>query len=209
MPVSMRLMAPLILILLALAPASAQQRPPQATVVPQSGPTTGWTKLCSQPGPTSPCVVTQEMYSEQGRFLGSVALQVTPGQPVRRRLVINVPLGMWIEDGIQVRIDNGQIVRTHFGTCLANGCFGAIDVSDAMLAQMRRGRTLQVIVRPPDPQIFHINLPLENFATVFDGQSADPNEVQTRIGAFYRDMQQRAANAPRAQAPGQPAAPRP
>lgn len=207
MPLSTRLLAPLLLTLAALVPASAQ--PVRLATVTQSGPVTGWNKLCSPTPAGLACVVTQEMFNEEGRFLASVALQITPGTPVRRRLVVNVPLGMWIEDGIQIRVDQGQVVRTHFGTCLANGCFGAIDVPDALINQLRRGRVLQVIVRPPDPQVFNINLPLENFATVLDGQPGDPNEVQARLGAFYGDMQRRAANAPRTEAPAQaPATPR-
>lgn len=209
MPVSMRLVAPLILLTtIASVPAAAQPaRPPATTTVTRSGPATGWNKLCSAAGPTQACAISQEMFSEQGQFIASASFQYAPGGG-RRRLIVNVPLGMWIEDGIQIRVDQGQVTRTHFGTCMTNGCFGAIDVNDALLNQMRRGRILQIIVRPPDPQVFQINIPLEAFGTAYDGAPAEPAAVQTRISAFYADMQQRAASTSRPQQPPATPAPR-
>jgi len=202
-----RVLAAALLVLAVAQPVTAQQRPatpPQPPAAPApivvTGPTTGWIKACQRNPATNRegCLISLEMFNEGGLFLGSAGIQEAQGE-TRRRLVVTVPLGIWLEDGIQIRIDRNPVVRTGVGTCLQNGCFGAIDVTPPILQQLRTGQMLSVAVRNPDNTGFDIQIPLTGFAQAYDGSGIDPQTLQLRQQAFQAEMARRASERRQAQ----------
>jgi invasion protein IalB len=140
--------------------AAAQQRPaqppaqqapqrPQAEPVaprPVTGSTAGWTKVCQKiENDREGCLTTQEVRAENGAFLASLSLQEVVGLD-RRQLIVVVPLGMALQAGLLVRVDQQRAVPAKFGTCLPNGCFSGIDVGPELLAQMRSGQNAFITV---------------------------------------------------------------
>lgn len=195
-----RILAAAALAAACIVPASAQTPPPALNL---SGPATGWVKVCQGNAQSrGGCVISNEMYSDQGSALGSIGIQETAGDR-RRRLVMIVPHGMWIEDGVQFRVDGNPPVTSPYGTCLVNGCFAALDLTDALLQQMRRGRQVILTVKEPSQRPVNIALSLEQFATVYDGAPMDADAVAQRTRTFQEEMRRRQ----QAQQPAAPAAP--
>jgi invasion protein IalB len=186
-------------------PALAQQQQRGAGQMPapveRSGLSSGWVKVCAGPN----CVTSYETVGEDGAPLASIQLQNVETEQ-RRRLVIGVPLGVWIDDGIQVRIGTSAPVTVPFGTCLVNGCFGSMPVSAAQLAAMRRAETLSLVVRNPDMTGVNVVVPLQPLGSTLDGAAISPEQLQQLQQAFIAEVRRRAQA--RAQAP-QPTTPGP
>lgn len=187
----------------AAPPAATPQQPPnpaQMQPKPLDGVTLGWVKVCQAVGspPHQACVISEEVRDATGNFLASAAMQEVEGEP-RRRMILTVPLGAWIPTDVAVRIDGGRPVSGPYGTCLVNGCFARIDVSNEMLQQMRRGETLFLSIRNQDFVPFDLKLPLESFLRAYDGASMDLRAAEDRQRAWEVQLQQRAAQLQRQQ----------
>lgn len=185
--------------------AAAQQRPqarqPAAPAPPPAteatGAVSGWIKQCQGEGEARGCVVQQEVYGLDGNQIATAAVQETQaGQ--RRRMVMAVPLGLWIEDGVQVRVDQRAPLSAPFGTCLPNGCFAALDVSNDLLQVLRQGQRLVLAVRTPDRGQVNILMPLDGFGAAFDGPAADAQALQAHRQRFEEDLKRRVEEAQRA-----------
>jgi invasion protein IalB len=182
-------------------PALAQRAgSPMPAPVERAGLSAGWVKVCAGPN----CVTSYETVAEDGSPLASIQLQNVETEQ-RRRLVIGVPLGVWIDDGIQVRIGSGAPVTVPFGTCLVNGCFGSMPVSAAQLAAMRRAETLSLVVRNPDMTGVNVVVPLQPLGSALDGAAISPEQLQQVQQAFAAEVRRRAqarSQAPQGANPG-------
>lgn len=191
-------------------PAQPAPRQPPPPTIDATGPASGWIKVCQRAGDREGCVVQQEIYGESGGFLASVAIQMVTGE-ARRRVVMTLPFGLWIEDGVQVRVDQRPPIPAPFGTCLANGCFAAVDLTPELLQNLRQGQRLTLAVRPPDASIVNIPFALTNFAAIFDGPGADAAALQAHqerfdaeVRRFVEAANQRAQNPTPVQPPPRP-----
>ncbi|MES2905697.1 MAG: invasion associated locus B family protein, partial [Pseudomonadota bacterium] len=105
---------------------TAAQQPPKQLV----GTTTGWVRVCQKVRDTEKegCSIKQDVVAENGAFLASLAVQEVTGEQ-RRQLIVTTPLGMALQAGLLVRIDNEKAVPAKFGTCLVNGCFAGLEIN--------------------------------------------------------------------------------
>lgn len=203
-------------------PAQQQQQPAQPEpVAPRqiTGMTNGWVKLCQRIDNTERegCMITVDVRApENGAFIASAAVQELQGE-TRRQLVMQVPLGMALQAGLLVRVDQERAVPAKFGTCLENGCFAGIDLGTDLLAQMRRGQNVFITVRNAQGIALDLTLPLRTFAASYDGPATDIRVVQEQQRRLEEEMTRRAEEARQrllqqqgggAQQPAAPAAPR-
>lgn len=176
-------------------PQQDQQQP----VTPRqiTGTTTGWVKVCQKiegSGDKEGCVVSEEVRADNGAFLASIALQEVVGEP-RRQLIIAVPLGMALQAGLLVRVDQDRAVPAKFGTCLQNGCFAGIDVGSDLLASMKKGQNLLVTVRNAQGIALDLTVPLANFGKVHEGPATDLKVVEEQQRQLEKELEKRALEA--------------
>jgi invasion protein IalB len=203
-------------------PAQQQQQPAQPEpVAPRqiTGITNGWVKLCQRIDNTERegCMITVDVRApENGAFIASAAVQELQGE-ARRQLVMQVPLGMALQAGLLVRVDQERAVPAKFGTCLENGCFAGIDLGTDFLAQMRRGQNMFITVRNAQGLALDLTLPLRTFMASYDGPATDIRVVQEQQRRLEEELTRRAEEARQrllqqqgggAQQPAAPAAPR-
>lgn len=207
-PIAARLLGLATLAIVAVSATSviaqqrpAQQRPATPQVVEATGPSSGWLKVCTAAGDTEACVTQQDTYSDEGLLLAGVAVQEVRGNP-RRRVIMTLPHGLWIEDGVQLRVDQRAPIAARFDTCLTNGCFAAVNLTPELLQQMRQGQRLVLAVRPPDGSIIHMVVPLTGFGAAYDGAAASPAILQAHQERFEAEVQRRRAAAQPGGAPG-------
>lgn len=179
-------------------PAAPQGQPNQAVTPRQiTGTTTGWVKVCQKIDGTDNkegCVVSEEVRADNGAFLASIAMQEVVGES-RRQLIVAVPLGMALQAGLLLRVDQERAVPAKFGTCLQNGCFSGIDVGTDLLASMKKGQNLLVTVRNAQGIALDLTVPLANFDKVHEGPATDLKVVEEQQRQLEKELERRANEA--------------
>jgi invasion protein IalB len=156
-------------------PPQAQPEAPQLIYSP-------WTKFCPK---------GQEAKAKQVCFTGKDG-RVESGQPVvaavliepedepRKILRITLPLGMSLQPGTRVIIDQGQPMTAPYVICFNNGCMADYEASVALINTMKKGQGLIVQGINGAGQAISLVLPLSDFAKAYDGPPTDQKELQRR-----------------------------
>jgi len=200
-----------------VAPAPAPQ--PQAQPQPlqeQAAPQlmySPWMKVCGKGQDTNNkqvCVVTKDGRLENGMPVAIVQLFEPEGLP--KVLRVTVPLGMQLQHGTRVIIDQGQPVNEPYKICFPVGCMSDYPVTDDMIAKMKKGQqiVLQAINMQGTP--ISLPLPLNDFAKAYDGPPTDPKVVEEQQHKLQEELQKKAEEARKkleAQTPAAAAAPAP
>jgi invasion protein IalB len=87
----------------------------------------------------------------------------------KARLQIFVPVGLYLQAGVKLIVDQGQPYPIPYVWCLTNTCIAA-DVADAaLIREMERGQKLQLEVVDSSVQSVSTTIPLDQFASVRRG----------------------------------------
>ena len=126
-------------LLLALSTAAqAQQASEQAATQPSGRTTFGdWAKQCeAAPGVAERCYLIETVKANDK----PVMVVIVAYSPKRERVaaMIDVPLGMHIPTGLEVRA-NGTTKKVDFEQCLPTGCRAMLPIDDALLAALKSG----------------------------------------------------------------------
>jgi invasion protein IalB len=133
-----------------------------------------------------------------GRLLVSAALRQIEGQD-KEALMIMVPLGMVLPAGVQVKVDEGEPYKLNYLLCHDFGCTAEVEASDAMVAQIKKGKVMAVAAMTLSGKPIIFPIPLVGFDKAYDGQPVDSekyNEARRRLMGAIR---QRIAEARKAQ----------
>ncbi len=202
------------------APAKPAQAPAPAPAQPQAAAPqlmySPWLKVCGKGPETNNkqvCVLTKDGRLENGMPVAVVQLFEPEGEP--KVLRITVPLGMQLQHGTRMIIDQGQPAQEPYKICFPVGCMSDYPVTDDMIAKMKKGQTitLQAINMQGTP--ISLPLPLNDFAKAYDGPPTDPKVVEEQQRKLQEELQKRAEEArkklesqqPTAAAPAAPAPP--
>ena len=203
--------------LLAAPPALAQKKKPAAkpapaakAAPPQSGKPqlmySPWVKVCGKGKDTNEkkvCVITKDGRLENGMPVAIVQLFEPEGQPKMMR--VTVPLGMQLQHGTRLIIDQGTPVNEPYKICFPVGCISDYPVSDEMLKQLKKGKTLTVQAINMRGQPISLPMPLEHFAKAYDGPPTDPKVFEKQQRKLQEELQKKAEAARKrleAQKPG-------
>jgi invasion protein IalB len=193
------------------APA-AQPAPPQqpAQAAPPQLMYSPWVKFCGknqETGNKQVCVVTKDGKLENGMPVAIVQLFEPEGQP--KVLRITVPLGMQLQHGTRMILDQEQPVQEPYKICFPVGCMADYPVTDDMVAKLKKGKmiTLQAINMQGTP--ISLPMPLTDFAKAYDGPPTDPKVFEEQQKKLQEELQKKAEEArkklesqqPSAQAP--------
>jgi invasion protein IalB len=212
-------------------PPAAQQRPQgqgqgqpaqqQAAPEPQSMPvnTTPWTKVCEQiPNQNKQgCQTTMVLTTEAGQFLMQAALREIEGDP-KKELALALPLGMLLQPGLRIVIDQQPPINARYDACLPNGCFASTEVTADLMNRLKRGQALVVQMVNLAGRTVSFTVPLRDFGKTVEGPGLDRKAAEEQQRKFQEEMEaraqrvreqllQRQGGQPGAPAPGAPAAP--
>ncbi len=167
----------------------AAQNPPQLMYSP-------WMKVCGQGKDTNNkkvCVVTKDGRLENGMPVAIVQLFEPEGLP--KVLRVTVPLGMQLQHGTRVIIDNGTPVNEPYKICFPVGCMSDYPVTDDMIAKMKKGKTLTVQAINMQGTPISLPLPLHDFAKAYDGPATDPKVFEEQQRKLQSELQKKAEEA--------------
>lgn len=135
-----------------------------------------WRKLCFRAGGAQPLCRT----SITGTFpTGQMAIRLDlierAGDPAAR-LQLFVPVGMYLQVPVKLKVDQGELYPVPWSWCLTNACIAA-DVADPrLIGEMDAGKTLALEVVDSSLLTVTTSLPLAQFAAARNSAPAQTLE---------------------------------
>jgi invasion protein IalB len=138
-----------------------------------------WTKVC-QKGPDANakriCFIGRDGRLESGMPVVAAVLIEPDGEP-RKLLRVTLPLGMALQPGTRVIIDEGQPMTAPYMICVPGGCMADYEASGELIGKMKTGKLIHVQGINGSGQPVSLQLPLADFAKSYDGPPVDPKTV--------------------------------
>jgi invasion protein IalB len=185
----------------AAPPTAAQGAPPEPTAGAAQVRTqfvfSPWTKICGKDSPPENskvvCLIVKEARVKEARleigaFAASAALVESEDEP-KRILRVILPLGMQIQPGTRVFIDQGPAAQRPYLICFANGCMSDYDADAVMMAKLARGQELVIQAINSSGQPVTVKLPLTDFAKAYEGPPIDPKVLEERQKRLQEEVQ--------------------
>jgi invasion protein IalB len=138
------------------------------TVLAQTSEVAAWRVECTGDGKTLDCRAVQQIYQRETRQLLVSVLARRAPDAKSALLTIQLPLGLNLTEPVQIKVDNGQPERQPIQTCTNIGCFVSMTANERLVAAMRTGSELKIIVQDASKKPVEMGLPLLGFGVAFD-----------------------------------------
>jgi invasion protein IalB len=175
------------------APAEQQQAAePQLIFSP-------WTKFClkgQEAGAKQVCFTGKDGRVESGMPVVAAVLIEPEGEP-KKILRVTLPLGMSIQPGTRVIVDQGQPMTGPYVICFQNGCMADYEASGELVGKLKKGQGLVVQGINGSGQPISLVMPLNDFAKAYDGPPTDPQVFEAQQKKLQDELQKRAEDARR------------
>jgi invasion protein IalB len=195
-------------------PAPAAEQPPQAQM-PQLI-YSPWTKVClksKEANAKEVCFTGKDGRIESGMPVVAAVL-IEPKGEAKKILRVTVPLGMQIQHGTRIIVDQNAPLNSPYVICFTNGCMSDYDATADLVGKLKKGQNLIVQAINANSQPISLNLPLSDFNKAHTGPPTDPKVFEEQQKKLQDELQRRADEArkklegqngqPPAQAPAQP-----
>lgn len=115
------------------------------------------------------CALVQSVAAEDkpGVTLVAIALKTVDGKS--RLLRVVAPLNVLLPAGLGLKIDETDVGRAGFVRCLTTGCVAEVVMDDALLGQLKGGKTATFILFQTPDEGIGIPVSLNGFGRGFDG----------------------------------------
>jgi invasion protein IalB len=138
----------------------------------------------------------QEANAEQVCFTGKdgrvqsgtpvvAAVLIEPENEPKKVLRVTLPLGMSLQQGTRVIVDDGGPMTGPYVSCVQTGCMTDFEASGELIEKLKKGRGLVIQAINGAGQPITFVMPLANFAAAHDGPPTDP-----KVFAAYQESQQ-------------------
>jgi invasion protein IalB len=130
-----------------------------------------WRVECTGDGKALDCRAVQQLFQRipnQGDRLLVAVLVRQPAGSKTAQMAIQLPLGVDLTEGVQVRVDGGAVEKQPIQTCTNVGCFSSMSVNDKLLASMRNGKELKLTLQDGSKKPIELSLPLLGFGLAYD-----------------------------------------
>ncbi|MGH2340125.1 invasion associated locus B family protein [Segnochrobactraceae bacterium EtOH-i3] len=152
-----------------------------------------WIKICNTDAQSKKtiCLVTQELRTDNGQFLASIAVREVSGDK-NRSMLIAVPPGMLLQPGLRVTVDKNKPDTAKYTVCFPNACYADMPAPDALIASLKKGNQLGLTVINQQAKPVSFNLSLKGFGKVYDGPAIEPAELQKQQQKLQEELQKKA-----------------
>ena len=172
------------------APPAQGQPQPQQGAEPQLNFST-WTKVCPKGADgKSVCLIGKDGAAESGVPVVAVVLIEAEGD-AKKILRITLPLGMALQPGTRVVIDQGQPMTGPYTVCIQAGCMSDYEASGELIGNLKKGKGLAVQGINGAGQVLTLVLPLSDFAKAYDGAPLDQKTFEDQQRKRFEEMQKR------------------
>jgi invasion protein IalB len=107
-----------------------------------------WQMRCEVPpgAKTEQCALVQNVAAEDRPNLTLLVIVLKTADQKSRLLRVVAPLGVLLPSGLGLKIDDKDIGRAGFVRCLTTGCVAEVVMDDALLGQLKGGKSATFIV---------------------------------------------------------------
>jgi invasion protein IalB len=184
------------------APKPAEAPAPQAQQLqPQGGAQhqiifSSWTKFClkgQEANAKQVCFTSKEGRIEKGMPVVTAVLIEPKNEP--KKLRVTLPLGVLIQPGTRVIVDDGQPMTGPYLLCFNNGCIADYEASDELIGKLKKGQGL--VIQGIDGASHPISLvvPLSDFSKAYEGPPTDPKVFEEQQKKLQEELQRLAEEA--------------
>jgi invasion protein IalB len=146
---------------------------PRGRHMPRDIKYSAWRKVCFRtPDAKTLCRTTSEGAWDTGQV--AVRVDLIEGVGGSGRLQIFVPVGLYLQPGIKVTIDQGAPIQVPYSWCLTNICVAATPAGPDLIHELEAGQNLTLEVVDSNILTVTTSLPLDQFAAV---RSAAPAQI--------------------------------
>jgi invasion protein IalB len=151
-----------------VAPAPAPSIPAGPQKV--NGASPAWTVTCVSHARAVPvdCALEQRLFAKETGQLLSVAVVSVPGANRQPTLVLQLPTGLALQDGVSVTIDDGPARPAVLQSCDGRGCFASLAIAPDLLEAMRAGKVMTVRAVSSAHETLAFPHMLTDFGTAYD-----------------------------------------
>jgi len=170
------------------APQGAEQ--PQLIFSP-------WTKFClkgQEANAKQVCFTGKDGRVESGMPVVAVVL-IEPENDPKKLLRVTLPLGMSLQPGTRVIVDNGQPMTGPYVICFNNGCMADYEANGELIGKLKKGQGLVIQGINGAGQPINLIVPLQDFAKAYDGPPTDPKKFEEQQKKLAVELQKRAEEA--------------
>jgi invasion protein IalB len=135
-----------------------------------------WTKFClkgQEANAKLVCFTGKDASIESGKPVFAAVLIEPEGDP-KKILRITLPLGMQLDHGTRVIIDQNQPLTVPYVVCFTNGCLADYDATSDLIPKLKNGQSLVIRAINSTGQPISQVLPLQDFAKAYDGPPTNP-----------------------------------
>ncbi len=181
----------------AAQPAAPAQ---QQAAAPAEQPTliySPWTKFClkgQEANAKQVCFTGKDGRLESGLPIVA-AVVIEPEGDAKKMLRVTLPLGMQVQPGTRVIIDQGQPATGPYVICFTNGCMADYEVNADIIGRLKKGQQLAVQAINGNGQPVSLTLPLNDFAKAYDGPPTDPKKFEESQKKLQEELQKKAEEA--------------
>jgi invasion protein IalB len=141
-----------------------------------------WVKFCVKPDDPNAkqvCLTGIDGRIESGMPVVAVVIIEPDGEP-KKLLRITLPVGMHLQHGSRVIIDQNPPLTAPYVACFNNGCMSDYELTPDILDKMKKGQSVLVQGINYNGGAISIPVPLTDFAKVYAGPPTDPKVLEER-----------------------------
>jgi len=147
-------------------PPAAVDKSAAAKAAPQQPPTP-WLVNCASTGTEVTCEANQRLVVQKtGQLLLAVTVRIPP-QSKTGAMMLHLPHGLFLPDGISLEIDGKAGKQQAVQTCDQKGCYAGLPIDDAYLKDLQTGKTLTVAFRNLQKEDMRIPVSLIGFKEAY------------------------------------------
>nr|WP_256477830.1 invasion associated locus B family protein [Aurantimonas marianensis] len=178
--------------------ANAQDANPAAGQAQPAAPAQGqaipaeWFKVCSTQGENEICNTQYTIIAATRQLLTAVNLIDVKGKVNQKVIQAVVPTGRVIPAGVQMKVDDEKPQTLNYSVCFTDRCIAEAELTDAMVASMKRGKQMTVTSINFQRQANPIPVSLSGFTQAYDGAPKAQPELAQRQKELDEALQKQA-----------------
>ncbi|MEX6508617.1 invasion associated locus B family protein [Jiella sp. M17.18] len=169
--------------LVASVPAARAQAAADQNQADQGVPTE-WFKVCAKQGDNDICNTQYTLFADTRQMITAINLITVKGKVNQKVIQAVVPSGRVIPAGVQVKIDDGQPQTLNYSVCFPNRCIAEAELTDAMVASMKKGKQMVVTSINFQRQANPVPITLSGFTQAYDG----PPKAQPELAQRQKEL---------------------
>jgi len=128
------------------------------------------------------------------------AVIIEPEGEPKKILRVTLPLGMQLQHGTRIIVDNNAPLQSPYVICFQNGCMSDYEATPDLINSMKKGQNLVVQAINSNGAPLTLPLPLQegatgSFSKAYDGPPTDPKQFEENQKKLQEELQKRAEQA--------------